>query len=50
MDAHFPNSAWLRLRRETVRSLARFKSHRALPTWDDTIEALLAAAGEEVTG
>jgi hypothetical protein len=50
MDAHFPNSAWLRLRRETVRSLARFKSRSALPTWDDTIEALLAAAGEEVTG
>ena len=41
MDQHFPNSAWLRLRRDTLDNLQRFKSRLALPTWDDTFEALL---------
>jgi Family of unknown function (DUF6084) len=41
MDQHFPNSAWLRLRRDTLDGLQRFRSRRTLPTWDDTIEALL---------
>jgi uncharacterized protein DUF6084 len=41
MDAHFPNSAWLRLDRETVEALGRFKSSRALPTWEATVRTLL---------
>jgi hypothetical protein len=41
MDAHFPNSAWLVVRRETLDALQRFKSARALPTWDSTVSALL---------
>jgi hypothetical protein len=41
MDAHFPNSAWLRIRRDTMDALSRFRSERALPTWDDTFTALL---------
>ncbi len=46
MDLYFPGSAWIRLRRESFDALHRFKALRALPTWDDTIEALLLAAGE----
>jgi hypothetical protein len=46
MDMYFPNSAWLRLRRDTVDELGRFKSRQALPTWDETISALLKQAGE----
>ena len=42
VDAHFPNSAWITLRRETLDELARFKNRRALPTWDATVTALLA--------
>lgn len=42
MEMYFPNSAWLRLRRDTLDSLGRFKSRRALATWDDTVQALLA--------
>jgi hypothetical protein len=45
MEAHFPGSGWLRLRRETIDALARFKAERALPTWEDTILALLKEAG-----
>jgi hypothetical protein len=46
MDMYFPNSAWLRVRRDTVDALGRFKSRRALPTWDETLSALLKQAGE----
>ena len=42
MDLYFPNSAWIRLRRESLDALQRFKAERALPTWDDTVAALLA--------
>ena len=41
MDAHFPNSAWVRVRRDTLDALSRFRSERALPSWDDTFAALL---------
>jgi hypothetical protein len=33
--------------RETLDALARFKSDRALPTWDEAFEQLLKQAGEE---
>jgi len=46
MDRYFPDSAWLRLRRESFAALSRFKGRHALLTWDDTIEALLAAVKE----
>lgn len=41
MDAHFPNSAWIRVRRDTMDALSRFRSDRALPGWDETLTALL---------
>jgi hypothetical protein len=44
VDRYFPNSGWLRLSRETLDALMRFKSERALPTWDSTLEALLKQA------
>ena len=47
MDLHFPGQAWIRMSKETLDSLQRFKSKRVLPTWDDTLEALLKEAGEE---
>lgn len=43
VDQYFPNSGWIRLHRDTLDELARFKSRHALPTWDSTVEALLAA-------
>jgi hypothetical protein len=44
IDAHFPNSAWIKMSRQTLEDLQRFKSVHALPTWDRTLEALLARA------
>ncbi len=46
IDVHFPNSAWVKMTRETLDELQRFKTRQALPTWDATIAALLARAGE----
>jgi Family of unknown function (DUF6084) len=47
MDLYFPNSGWLRVSRDTLDALQRFKSGRALPTWDQAFEQLLKQAGEE---
>jgi Family of unknown function (DUF6084) len=46
IDAHFPNSAWLRLSHHTLEELQRFKAQRALPTWESAVLALLAQAAE----
>jgi hypothetical protein len=46
MDSHFPNSAWVRVRRDTLDALTRFRSERALPTWDETFLALLNEKAE----
>jgi len=50
VDNHFPNSAWLRCSRETLDELSEFKAKRALPTWDATLQALLAEAGVAQSG
>ncbi|WP_214412127.1 DUF6084 family protein [Sphaerisporangium fuscum] len=44
IDRYFPGSGWLRLHRDTLRALQRFKSEHALATWDETVEALLKEA------
>lgn len=46
MDLYFPNSAWIRVRRDTFDALQLFKSRRGLPMWDDALEALLQQAEE----
>jgi hypothetical protein len=46
IDMHFPNSAWIRMSLQTLDELQRFKTRQALPTWDATLAALLARAGD----
>jgi len=41
MDRHFPDSAWLRLRRESLARLHAYRADNALLTWEDTIDKLL---------
>jgi hypothetical protein len=41
MDRHFPNSAWLRLDRDTYDRLLRYRSRAALPSWERAIDSLL---------
>ena len=42
LDAHFPNSAWIRVHRDTFDELRRFKTATGLPTWDAALERLCA--------
>jgi hypothetical protein len=48
MDQYFPNGGWLRLHRDTLDRLLKFKAGHALLTWDQVMEVLLGAAGEKV--
>jgi hypothetical protein len=50
IDAHFPNSAWIRLSTATFDDLLRFKSANGLVTWEATIMQLLAEANGRVPG
>jgi hypothetical protein len=46
MDRYYPNAAWLCLRRDVFDRLHGFKVARGIPTWEETLEQLLAAAGK----
>jgi len=41
MDAYFPGCAWIRLRRENLDALQRFRVRNGFLNWDDAIEALI---------
>jgi hypothetical protein len=47
MNFYFPNAGWLRLQRDTLDHLMRFKARRAIASWDQTLEILLREAGEQ---
>lgn len=49
MDSAFPNSAWLRLDRDTFDRLYAFKAERGLTSWEATVDALLAGQEEPWT-
>jgi hypothetical protein len=44
IDAHFPNTAWIKLSTHTMEELQRYKAQQALPTWESAVLALLAQA------
>jgi hypothetical protein len=46
MDTYFPGEAWIRLSRDTVDELLRYKAKHAIPTWDAAMTALLKGAAE----
>ena len=46
LEQHFPDTAWVRLRRDTFARLAAYRARRALPTWEAALEALLARDAE----
>jgi hypothetical protein len=48
MDHYFPNSAWLRIRKDTFDRLYEYRSRHALLTWERTLESLLEASEREV--
>ncbi len=41
MEHYYPNSAWLRLRRDVFDRLYRYKMRQGIPTWEQTLESLM---------
>jgi hypothetical protein len=48
LDAFFPNQGWIRLDRDVLAALAKYKAARGLISWEAAIEGLLAGAGDPV--
>jgi hypothetical protein len=48
MERYYPNSAWIRLRKDAFDQLYDYKVRRGLPTWEAAVEALLRASEQEV--
>lgn len=46
MNLYFPHENWVRLHRDTMDALLRYKSRHSIPTWDAAVETLLSKAGE----
>ena len=46
MERHYPNVAWLCLRRDIFDRLHEFKVSRGIPTWEQTMENILLLAQE----
>jgi hypothetical protein len=49
MDLYYPNSAWLSLRRDAFEALLEYKVRNGIPTWEQTIERILASVGATET-
>lgn len=49
MAAHYPNSGWVRLRRETLDALAAYKSGHGMLGFDDAVNQLLARCTEQTS-
>jgi hypothetical protein len=47
MNHHYPNSAWLSLRRDVFDRLTDFKRRHGLLTWEQTLELLLDGPSKE---
>jgi len=48
IDHYYPNCAWLYLRRDVFDRLYQYKVRHGIPTWEQTIERVLAATEETV--
>jgi uncharacterized protein DUF6084 len=47
MDHYFPDSAWLRLRRDSFDRLYAYKARHALTSWEDAVDSLVRASEGE---
>ena len=48
MDAYYPNSAWLCVRRDVFDQLFQYKVRHGIPTWEQTIERILSEVEEAI--
>ena len=45
---NYPNTGWVRLDRDIIEAMSRYRAERGLTTWDATVESLLAAVDVRV--
>ena len=45
---NYPHTGWLRLDRDIIGAMSRYRAERGLTTWDATVESLLAAVNVRV--
>jgi hypothetical protein len=50
IDAHFPNTAWIKVGSLTFDDLLRYKSQKGLATWEAVILDLLSQAADRAEG
>ncbi len=48
IDHYYPNSAWLYLRRDVFDRLYQYKVRHGIPSWEQTLERVLAGSEETV--
>ena len=48
MNIHYPNSAWLSLRKDVFDRLYEYKRRHGIPTWEQALESLLNADTEKL--
>jgi len=41
MEAYYPNTAWLNVRRDVFERLYHYKTQRGIPTWEQALESVL---------
>ena len=46
IDRHFPDSAWLRLRRDSFERLRAYRARHTLMSWDEAVDRLLDEADD----
>jgi Family of unknown function (DUF6084) len=46
MDAYYPNTAWIMLRRDVFERLYEFKARHGFATWEQTVERMLGMTAE----
>lgn len=49
ISTYFPNTGWIRLDQDVLALLADYRARRGMTTWEETVQALLAAEGETVS-
>ena len=47
MEAYYPNTAWLQLRRDVFDRLYQYKILHGIPTWEQAVERILPPVAEE---
>ena len=48
IQRYYPNSAWIRLRKDVFDQLYQYKATHAFPTWEEVVDHLLQASSKEM--